>query len=316
MIKNIKILLLIGFILIPYSLFSSGSKDLIHRAEDAWEKGDYKESALLYRQLSERESSLSESALYNRALSLYKQNDFDSAEKILSGLSSEKSMILSGSNSYKKSESLISESGNSEAALAEIKKSISWFERVSRINSENRKAAHNLEIAKMLKKNIETVQDNEQKQQQKNQEMENQLEKLKNEQEKLADDSQKGAEDHQKQQQELNKQTEDLKNQMENGDREVQNEMNKAREMQDKALEEMETGQYAKASESQEKASEALNSALDFLNGEDSSSNETEENSESENQKESIAQSIIENENKRESSKITTGGILDVDRNW
>ena len=38
MINIIKVLIMIGFLLIPCSLFSSGSKDLVRRAEDAWEK--------------------------------------------------------------------------------------------------------------------------------------------------------------------------------------------------------------------------------------------------------------------------------------
>ncbi len=322
---SITIILLLS----SYSIVSaSGSNELISKAEEAWNNQDFENSNILYQQLSEKNTSISETAMYNQALSLFRQNNYDSADKILDGLYnsknreiSEKSMMLGGLNSYRISEKLINESKEIQSALAEIDNSISWFSRLIELDSNNKTASHNLEISRIFKNNLKKAQEQQQEQEKKNKEMQDQLEELKEEQDQLASENQKKSDDHQKQQEDLREKTEDLHNQMGNDNKEAQEEMQKAQEQQKNAIEEMKKGQFVDAEESQNEASEAMGKALDLMKGEESESSEP-ENSEEEksdeakDEKDDISQSIIENEENRESSTNTTGGISNVDRNW
>jgi len=300
------------------TLFASGSSELVNIAEEAWNNKNYNESAQLYKEISEKYPSLSDPAKYNQALSLYKNKEYELIENTLSGLTDLKSTSLLGLNSYKRSESFLMESGDIDSALKEIEKSISWFQRSVQLDLNNKENAHNLELSKILKKTIEQYKEEQQNQEQQNQENKNKLGDLKEEQDELASDSQKGADDHQEKQKELNKKTEELKNEM-SGNDEVQQDFEKAREMQDKALERMNNGQHEEAGEFQQKAADALNQAREKLKTDEIDNSEENKNSNEDNtghEKEEIAQSIIENENNRETSIDKTGGINNVDRNW
>jgi flagellar biosynthesis GTPase FlhF len=261
--------------------------------------------------------------LYNQALTLYEQQEYEKSDEIIQQIFSGKTeeipnqtMILSGNNSYKLSSYLSENPENMEKALFEIDKSINWYKRYLDMNPGNKNVSHNMEMALKLKEKLEETVENEKKKQEKNKDQENQLDGLKDEQQKLADDNKKESEDHKSSQEDLNKKTSELSKEMSGENDQFKEQMEKAQNLQKQALDQLEQGDFKSAEDLQQQAAEALENAQNSL----PDNNQQPEPSESEGQSESeidqIARSIIENENNRESSTDKTGEGIIVDRNW
>ena len=314
---------LFTFLLCIQFISASGKNDLKKGAEEAWINEDYQEAQRLYGLMSENDSSQIIPALYNQALSLYKQSDFANAAKLLSQVPPieadplyTKFIMLNGNILYRNSEQIINTGETLDSALSDIERSISWYKRALEIDQNNRTASHNLEMANILKEKIQIKTDEEKKDEERKNEMQEQLEQLKEEQKQLADDNQKDSEDHSGEQKNLQEETERIKNEMNEGGEEFQNQMEKAEDMQQKALDEINQGQYEEAEKSQNQAVEALEKAIDTFTEKGSESGESPMEDQAEEENDQIARSIIENENNRESSSENTGENSIVDRNW
>lgn len=260
---------------------------------------------------------------FNEALTHYQEQDYKKTDEILKTMGtikneyiSENFMMLSGNNAYRYGKSLIEETGSTEQVSGLIDNSISWYQRILQINSENKIASHNLELANTLKEQLNQNKSREQAEQQKQDELKNQLEELQNKQEKLASDNQKGSEDHKSQQEELQNETGSLNDQLSENEKDVQQQMDISEELQKKAIEEIEQNNFKKAEEYQKEAAESLQKAADMMSGEKTEKKDSPEESESENNTDQTARDIIENENNRESSTESSGEGTIINRNW
>jgi len=272
--------------------------------------------------------SSSDHALYNEALSSYKQNEYDKTAEILKQLDAESDdfdgryMMLSANNSYRMSHQNMERSGETEEALVNIDKSIGFYERILQNGENNAAAAHNLELALMQKEKIKEASREEQQQQEQNKSDQNEVDQLREKQENLASDSQKGADDHKSDQEDLNRQTSEMKDQASSaGNEEFTEKMEKAEEAQQKTMEAINNKDYEQAEEHQRDAAHFLEEASESLgDGNEADDGQTDESrdseSENENESDQIAKSIIENENNRESSSDKTNGGMIVDRDW
>lgn len=260
---------------------------------------------------------------FNDALNYYQQEDYEkslellrSSEMQLDEKYQQYKLMLTANSLYQLSRELADSGGDTPKALEDIDSSISLYERILELDISNKNAAHNLELAMKLKDKIQTKHEEEQREQEKNQSDQEKIDDLQQKQQKLSEDSQKGADDHKTDQEETAADTSELKDEMKSSDPALNEKIQNAENAQQKALEAIENRDYDKAGQYQEEAARNLEEASEILSGEPSENKADQIENQSEKQSDEIAQSIINNENDRESSSEMSGNGLTVDRNW
>ena len=263
--------------------------------------------------------------LFNEALISYEENDYEKTAEQLKSLIvedidgfNEKLLMLTANNFYRLSKENLKNKGEADKALSNIENSIGFYKRIFQNNDKNKIAAHNLELALLLKENIKAAIEEEQKQNEQNESDRDKLDQLQEKQKQLAEDSQKGADDHKSDQEDLNEQTSEMKDNGSSSENEEYGQnMKNAEESQQKAMDALENKDFTQAEEFQNQAAQYLKEASDSLgDSSETEESQSDDKQESENEKDQIAKSIIENENNRESSSDNISGGIVVDRNW
>ena len=263
--------------------------------------------------------------IFNEALNAYRQNDFAKTAELLNSFTDvlpenidEQKMMLSANNSFKLSSKSFENNKDIETSISHIDNSIAFYERILEKNRANAIAGHNMELALKAREELIKKQETQQNKQQENKERQNQLDDLQKQQEDLASDTQKGADDHKSKQNDLMQKTNELSEEMSSENEEFQNNMEIAENKQQEAIEEIDKQNYENAEELQNEAAQHLKKASESISGEQKEEQtiENEQASENDKQSDDIAQSLIENENNRESTEEISDGGFQVDRNW
>ena len=189
--------------------------------------------------------------IYNEALKAYEENDYKKTDELLQTIHEDfpeklnhQRLMLSGNNSYKLSRIAMDEQSSVEEATKYIDRSLGFYERILELDKENKSAAHNLELALLLKEKIDEHKDEEQREQEQNDSEKNEMEQLQEKQQQLASNDQKGSDDHKSSQEEVKKETSHMKEQMSEKNSEFRENMEKAESAQEKALSEIDKQNY------------------------------------------------------------------------
>jgi tetratricopeptide (TPR) repeat protein len=148
-------ILLLSFIL-SVNIFAQSSSQLLNKGNKKYGEGKYNEAEILFRRALESNDKWVKEAMYNMANSLYKQNNYEEAEKIYSQIASNSAL-----NNNQKSQ-LFHNLGNSQLLQEKYKESIDSYKKALRINPTDEDTRYNISyaISKLQQQENDKNQDN------------------------------------------------------------------------------------------------------------------------------------------------------------
>lgn len=188
--KNIP--LLIAFFFITATIMAQSENKLVRKGNKQYEAQQFGEAAVSYQKAIE-ENPMSTKAFFNLGNSLYKQEQYEEAERNFSQVAAmSKSPLIESKASYNL--------GNSMLEQERYAESVEAFKHALRLNPNDDEARYNLEYARRMLKQQEQNQDQNQDDQQ-DQQDENQDQNQEDQQEQQQNDQQEQDSEQQQQDQ-------------------------------------------------------------------------------------------------------------------
>ena len=300
--RKVKILLLmIMFFTVGSSVYADSARALVEQGNSLYSQGDFNKAIEKYDAALIEEPQVLEPK-FNKANSYFMLEDFSEAINLFRQVAAEsKDMKLVAKSKYNLGncffqQGMKQKDSDLQKSLEDLQSSIVNWRQTLEIEPENQNAAKNIEVARLIIKDIidqiNKQKQEQEKQAQQQQQMQQKLKELAEKQKSLSEqsqqtqdqldkqeiDQQKASEDYQKQSQEqsqLQNETEQAKQELEQQQdpnnpmsqqmQEAAKELEQAEQNQKQAQHQLENSDGKGAKESQDKASEHLEKALEKL---------------------------------------------------
>ncbi len=295
-----RILIVLIFLVLGRSVYAESARDLVEQGNSLYSQGNFNKAMEKYDAALVDEPQVLEPK-FNKANSYFMLEDFSNAINLYRQVASEsKDMKLVAKAKYNLGncffqQGMKQKDSDLQKSVDDLQNSISNWRQTLEIEPENQNAAKNIEVARLIIKDIidqiNKQKQEQEKQAQQQQQMQEKLKELIEKQKSLSEqsqqtqdqldkqqiDQQQASENYQKQSQEqsqLQNDTEQTKQELEQQDpnnpmssqmQEAAKELEQAAENQKKAQQQLTNSDATGAKESQDKAAEHLEKALEKL---------------------------------------------------